>query len=37
MMSAIEEIIKTYNPKTLEENKSILREIIQSVVLILIN
>lgn len=33
-MSAIEEIIKLYNPKTIDENKSILREIIQSIVLV---
>ena len=33
-MSTIEEIIKMYNPKTLDDNKSILREIIQSIVLV---
>lgn len=33
-MSTIEEIIKSYNPKTLNDNKSILREIIQSIVLV---
>ena len=33
-MSTIEEIIKSYSPKTLNDNKSILREIIQSIVLV---
>ena len=33
-MSTIEEIIKMYNPKTLDDNKLILREIIQSIVLV---
>ena len=33
-MSTIEEIIKSYNPKTINDNKSILREIIQSIVLV---
>jgi len=33
-MSTIEEIIKSYNPETINDNKAILREIIQSIVLI---
>ena len=33
-MSTIEEIIKTYNPKTINENKYALREIVQSIVLV---
>ncbi len=33
-MSTIEEIIRSFNPKTINENKSILREIIQSIVLV---
>lgn len=33
-MSTIEEIIRSYNPKTINENKSILREIVQSIVLV---
>lgn len=33
-MSTIEEIINSYNPKTLNDNKSILREIMQSIVLV---
>ena len=33
-MSTIEEIIKSYNPKTINDNKFILRELIQSIVLI---
>ena len=32
-MSTIEEIIKTYNPETINDNKAILREIVQSIVL----
>ena len=33
-MSTIEEIIKSYNPKTINDNKAILREIVQSIVLV---
>ena len=33
-MSTIEEIIKTYNPETINDNKAILREIVQSIVLV---
>lgn len=33
-MSTIEEIIRSFNPKTINENKSILREIVQSIVLV---
>lgn len=33
-MTVIEELIKSYNPKTLNENKLILREIVQSIVLV---
>ena len=33
-MSTIEEIIKSYNHETINDNKAILREIIQSIVLI---
>ena len=33
-MSTIEEIIKKYNPKTINDNKAILREIVQSIVLV---
>lgn len=33
-MSTIDEIIKLYNPKTLSDNKSILREIVQSIILV---
>ena len=33
-MSTIEEIIKAYNPKTINDNKAILREIVQSIVLV---
>jgi len=33
-MSTIEEIIKSYNPETINDNKAILREIVQSIVLI---
>ena len=33
-MSTIEEIIKTYNPQTINDNKAILREIVQSIVLV---
>lgn len=32
-MSTIEEIIKAYNPETINDNKDILREIIQSIIL----
>ena len=34
MKTTIEEIINRYNPKTIEETKAILREIIQSIVLV---
>lgn len=34
MTNPIEQIIKSYNPKTTNETKAILREIIQSLVLI---
>ena len=34
MKSTLEEIISVYNPKTVVETKAILREIIQSIVLI---
>ena len=33
-MSTIREMLKLYNPKTLNENKAALREILQSIVLI---
>ena len=33
-MSTIEEIIKSYNPETINDNKAILREIVQSIVLV---
>ena len=33
-MSTIEEIIKAYNPETINDNKAILREIVQSIVLV---
>ncbi len=33
-MSAIEEIIKSYNPKNINDNKAALREIVQSIVLV---
>ncbi len=33
-MTTIEEIIKSYNPKTLDETKSIIRELLQQIVLI---
>ncbi len=33
-MSTVEEIIKLYNPKTVDENKFILREVLQSIVLV---
>jgi predicted nucleotidyltransferase component of viral defense system len=33
-MSTIEEIIKNYNPETINDNKAILREIVQSIVLV---
>ena len=33
-MTTLEQIIKSYNPKTIEETKAIIREIVQSIVLI---
>ena len=34
MVTTIEQIVKSYNPSTLDETKSIMREIVQSIVLI---
>ena len=34
MLTTIEQIVKSYNPSTIDETKAVIREIVQSIVLI---
>ena len=34
MLTTIEEIVKSYNPSTIDETKAVIREIVQSIMLI---